>query len=272
MLERTAFPLELHLAGSQATMQEGLDLVRPHVGALIDGLDLEVVARGRDGAMHFRVGDKPLGPPAFAEYFFAMLWGFVRALAPGSPPPTLVRFAHRWPRHGEATRTAFGGPVRFGCRDVGFDFLGRGLHIPIPTADPELGKMLAESASDWLASRGTDLRVRDRARHWLASNLAGPPGDEPLAARLAEAMRLSERSLRRKLHLEGTSLRELVAVARRDRAVALLEAGELSLDAIAAELGFSSANAFGRAFRAWTGVPPSAYAAREIHPSGTASL
>lgn len=256
-LERSAFPLELHLVGSQATVREGLDLVRPYASAVIDGLDI-AFAHGPGGShARFRLGGEPLGPPKFAEYLLAMLWAFVRAVAPSSPPPTAVQFTHRWPRHGEATRTTFAAPVSFGCRDVGFAFRVDDLEAPIPLADPELGAMLAAKATEWLASAPTELRLRDRARHWLGANLAG---DAALASRLAEAMHLSERSLRRKLREEGTSLRGLVEDVRRDRAIALLEAGELGLDAIAVELGFSSANAFGRAFRAWTGVPPSEFA------------
>ena len=146
--------------------------------------------------------------------------------------------------------------MRFGDRDVGFVFQVPSLEIPIPSADPELGAVLAESAAGWLASAATALRLRDRARHWLGANLAG---DAALTARLADAMHLSERSLRRKLQDEGTSLRERVEDVRRDRAIALLEAGRRTLDDIAVELGFSSANAFGRAFRGWTGLPPSEY-------------
>ena len=73
-------------------------------------------------------------------------------------------------------------------------------------------------------------------------------------------MHLSERTLRRKLNSEGTTLRRLVEEVRQDRAIALLETGERTLEEIAAELGFKSANAFGRAFRAWTGEAPSSFA------------
>jgi len=256
-LERGTFPLALHLVGSQENLRTGIEFVRPYVGSMMDGLDVAVALRGDASYAHFRVAGAPLGPATFAEYLLALLWGFVRNVSPTAPPPSAVRFAHRWPRHGEATRGAFGAEVSFGCRDVGFSFRGPSLELPISTADPELGAMLAASATEWLAAAATELRLRDRARHWLSGHLAG---DAALASRLAGAMRLSERSLRRKLHEEGTSLRALVEGVRRDRAITMLEGEDRSLDDIAAELGFSSANAFGRAFREWTGLPPSEFA------------
>jgi AraC-like DNA-binding protein len=74
-------------------------------------------------------------------------------------------------------------------------------------------------------------------------------------------MKLSERTLRRKLREEGTSIRELVAEARQARASELLGSTTASLDAIAYELGFSSVGAFCRAFKRWTGSSPARYRA-----------
>ena len=72
-------------------------------------------------------------------------------------------------------------------------------------------------------------------------------------------MKLSERTLRRKLSDEGTSIRALVAEARQRRASELLGSTSASLDAIAYELGFSSVGAFCRAFKRWTGSSPTRY-------------
>ena len=74
-IERSAFPLEFYLVCSQLTVREGM---------------------------------------VFAEYFLATLWGFVRAIAPPSPPPASVSVRHRWPRHGKGLDDVFGAPVDFG--------------------------------------------------------------------------------------------------------------------------------------------------------------
>jgi AraC-like DNA-binding protein len=110
--------------------------------------------------------------------------------------------------------------------------------------------VLASSAATMLAASATRLHLRDRARHWLSEHLVG---EGPLAARLAAAMHVSERTLRRRLSDEGTSLRDLVDAARRQRALTLLEGGGRSVEQVALELGYSSASAFGRVFKKWMG-------------------
>ena len=258
-IERNAFPLEMHLVSSQLTVRQGMHFARPFLGSAIDGLEIALVLGGPRSHAHFTRDGEPLGPPELAEYFLLTLWAFVKAVAPGSPPPTYVTFTHRGSRHGDALSEAFQAPVHFARTEVGFAFAPPNVEIPIPSADPEVGRMLAAQAGKWLSEQTAEIRLRDRARHWLGAHL-GEPG--PVGRRLAEAMHMSERNLRRRLGEEGTSLRELVDDVRRERAVRLLDDGAPNLDVLASELGFSSASALSRAFRRWTGASPSEYLRR----------
>lgn len=87
------------------------------------------------------------------------------------------------------------------------------------------------------------------------------PGEEGCADLDAAAamLRVSSRSLRRHLQLSGTTFQELRDEVRRTRAIALLSGSQLTVDAIARELGYSDAAGFSRAFQRWTGLPPSAF-------------
>ncbi|OEY65984.1 AraC family transcriptional regulator [Marinobacter sp. X15-166B] len=79
---------------------------------------------------------------------------------------------------------------------------------------------------------------------------------------LAEQLHMSTHTVRRRLKDEGSSFQDIKDSLRRDRAQRLLEEQELSIQAIAEQLGFSESAAFARAFKKWTGLSPGAYRAQ----------
>ena len=83
----------------------------------------------------------------------------------------------------------------------------------------------------------------------------GMPGFSDIAARL----HLSESSLRRRLLDEETSFQVLKDELRCDLAKHYLSDSEVKLGDIAERLGFTEPSSFGRSFRQWTGMTPSAW-------------
>ncbi|MFI4939092.1 MAG: AraC family transcriptional regulator [Burkholderiales bacterium] len=76
---------------------------------------------------------------------------------------------------------------------------------------------------------------------------------------LAQSINMGERTLRRKLKSEGTSYTQLLTNVRHALALDYLKMTRLSLEDIAAALGFSDASSFGHAFKKWTGDSPNTY-------------
>ena len=76
---------------------------------------------------------------------------------------------------------------------------------------------------------------------------------------VATAVQTHERTLRRKLASEGTSFGEIVDDVRASLSLEYLRHTKMRTDDIAAAVGFSDAANFRRAFRRWTGKPPSAF-------------
>ena len=76
---------------------------------------------------------------------------------------------------------------------------------------------------------------------------------------IAERLRVSPRTLRRKLAEEGFTFQEAKNLARERRAKFLLANSKASLTDIAFELGYSELSAFSRAFRGWVGETPQSY-------------
>jgi len=154
---------------------------------------------------------------------------------------------------GEYARTFAPARVRFGARCSGFVFDRVHLEQPLSSSDPKLQEVVRQLAERMLAELPATDTVTDRLRRMLAREL--PQGD-PSAARVASALRMSQRTLCRRLEEEGTTYRELLDDLRRQLAMQYLARRDLSVSEVAFLLGFSQAAAFHRAFKRWTGRTP----------------
>jgi AraC-like DNA-binding protein len=82
----------------------------------------------------------------------------------------------------------------------------------------------------------------------------------PSLQELASQMRVTDRTLRRRLAELGTSYQEIVTRCQKAKASHLLASGEHTIQQVASEVGFQSVTAFYRAFYKWTGRAPGAWA------------
>jgi AraC-like DNA-binding protein len=79
---------------------------------------------------------------------------------------------------------------------------------------------------------------------------------------IAKQLRLSTRTLKRRLAEQHTTFSTIRDDLRRQRALLLVDNRALSIGEIASKLGYTELPNFTRAFRKWTGVTPIAYRAR----------
>ena len=106
--------------------------------------------------------------------------------------------------------------------------------------------------------QSTELLVIDAVRGAIGKQL--PKGQATLAL-TAEAMGFSARTLQRRLAEQGLSYSHLVDEARFIKARDLILHQDKIMD-VAAELGYSDAGSFTRAFERWTGMSPMQYRKR----------
>ncbi len=85
--------------------------------------------------------------------------------------------------------------------------------------------------------------------------------EAPSMERVIAAAGMSARTFQRQLNGEGASFSELLADVRRSETLKRLKEGNLTITSIATDLGYSDQTTFTRAFRRWTGVPPSRFRA-----------
>lgn len=88
------------------------------------------------------------------------------------------------------------------------------------------------------------------------------PGSPPSMAEVADALRLSTRTLRRRLKALNTGFSELVADIRGNLACHYLTDTSWPLDVIAEKVGYSDASNLRQAIKRWVGESPQAYRAR----------
>lgn len=86
-------------------------------------------------------------------------------------------------------------------------------------------------------------------------------GDYPDLEMIAGAFGMSSRSLRRHLAECDTSYQKLLNETRRELAMVSLRNGQMSIEQIAENLGFSDVTNFRHAFKKWVGTSPAAYRA-----------
>jgi AraC-like DNA-binding protein len=197
-------------------------------------------------------------------YDLAMVVGvtMLRALCGPQWRPLEVRLPHGRPRSTLAWRHGFGAPVQFDAPAAEIWFDASCLASRPPQADPAQQIALLQVAQRTEAALG--LPVAERARHAARALIMSGAltGD-----RVADALSLHPRTLRRHLAAEGTGLKTVAAAARFDVARQLLGGTSLPLDEIADVLGYAELSAFVRAFRGWAGCPPGRWrAAAALNP------
>jgi AraC-like DNA-binding protein len=159
-------------------------------------------------------------------------------------PVYFDRFAHALPP------TRFSQPAnQLVLRDL------ESLDAPISMGDVAALRVARDKCDELLQSMGLDGLLTPRVRAMLNEKEDGVMS----LKEVARALRLSPRTLRRRLEAEQVTFSVLVDTERKQRALLLLRSRKLTIEDIGARLGYQNVANFTRAFRRWMGTTPSAY-------------
>jgi AraC-like DNA-binding protein len=164
-----------------------------------------------------------------------------------------VAFDYPPPPYADAYVPVFDGQARFRAPWSGIEVPTHLLDVPQPGWNEELNRVMLGHAEAALAGLDGRHSQRDRVTRVL---LAAVPRWLDMSE-VAAALSMSERTLRRHLTREGVTFADVLADAQRDTALRLLRDPARNVQQVAYEMGFSSASAFNRAFKRWTGHAPS---------------
>ncbi len=197
--------------------------------------------------------------PQNVEFGMALILRAFREIAGRNIRPTRVAFAHARNANRRDFERFFGCPVEFGQSGVVTSdrmiFANATLAVPLVTEDSYLLTTLRpfceEAAKKRETAPGT---IRSAVENEVQKLL---PHGKAHAQTVAKALRLSVRTLSRRLADEGTTYAEIVDRVRRSLALQYLEEPGFSLSQIAWLLGYEQTTSFNHAFRRWTGRSPS---------------
>lgn len=179
-------------------------------------------------------------------------WRTASWLAGDDIPVVGLELAERFADYDPESRFLFGIEPRWHRTRNSLKLPAGGLDRPV--ARP------AEQADAWARGSSFATLLGRPPRGGIELEVRGLLWDETAitAPEVARKLGMSRAVLSRRLAARGTSYRVVRDEVRRERAIAWLASGR-SIRDVAADLGYSEASAFSRAFKAWTGVAPASY-------------
>jgi AraC-like DNA-binding protein len=222
---------------------------------LLGQLSIEIERRGKRAVVRVeergREGERSRGRIEIELAFFASLG---RRHASKAIFPLEIRLRAGGTSSAEC-EALVGCPVRFGQTADELWLAATSLDVPLLGADAEAHPFLVSTADRKLEllDRGG---LRTRVTIAIETNL---PESTPSLRKVARALRMSERSLQRRLREEGTTFNEVLDDTRRSIALQHLKSGHFEPVEVAFLAGFTHLSSFYRAFRRWTGTTPEVF-------------
>lgn len=191
------------------------------------------------------------GAPHLYDVAVAVGYRALKEICGGNWKPVRVQFSYARPRDQRPYRRLFGANLLFDAEVSGIVFSASWLDHVIAGADPNLRALIMQAIQQTRAN--STMSFADLVRGALHQMvLSGTSSAENLALLFG----MHERTLRKRLAAERTSLQQLVSQTRFELAKQLLENTDVPLSEIASVLRYADAAVFSRAFRGWSSTSP----------------
>ena len=251
------FPAQYGVVGytmmSSPSLRVGVERLIRYLRLVSDAAEirLEDVPGGGRVVLRLMDGLHPV-PRQRVEYAIVMLLSLCRWVVGGDLIPAAASFTYPPPTDRAAYDTVLCCPIQFDSTNESFTIPAGCLDAPLPTAVPALAAMherLAHNGLDRLDGPDIGVRVQDAIQKRLRDAA-------PLRAQIAADLKLSDRTLQRRLAAAGTTFDALVNKTRRELAEQYLTEQRSSPLQIAFLLGYADQRSFFRACSRWFGKTP----------------
>lgn len=241
---------------SCATLGEHYKRMERYVRLIHEGTFLTLEVEQDDARLSHGVIDGVLPPRQPVECMLALAVLQGRRAVGDDFSPREVRFAHTSPTRVSEQERLFRAPVRYAWPRNELVLARADLERPQRHAEPRLLDVLDGQIQALLSWQSETRSLPGRVTRYMADQL---PDGEPTLSSVAAKLKMSSRSLQRRLQDEGTTFARLLADLRRDLASRYLSNAGTTIAEVAFLLGFTEISAFHRAFKRWTGTTPAEY-------------
>ena len=248
-----------------ATVGEALRLAASHLGINDRGAITLVldIGNSRTALAYALLGGRTHAAIQILDGAIAIQHQLLSELCGPSWRPLLVQLSRSRPRNVRPFRKILGPRLEFNSDLSTIVFDSHWLDHPIAGANP--ASLAAASTAIAVAEASQENSFASQVRRAIYALLFT---DSATAPRVAGLFNMPERTLRRHLAEEGTSVRDLVGAARRELSYHLLRETDLSMSEISQALHYADIAVFSRAFHAWSGRTPSQWRARHMPRRG----
>ncbi|MBS0441027.1 MAG: AraC family transcriptional regulator [Proteobacteria bacterium] len=198
--------------------------------------------------------------PLATEFWFASVLKLATCVLEAPMPSRRLLLPYPRPPHAAACERLFGCPVVYDAGVMEWHFDAAVLRAPCPNANPITAGLCAQFCERMVASLPSEADLSRSIRAACLNSRGVFPTADEMAARLG----LSVRTLHRRLADQGLHYQPIVDDVRRTLAIEFLRNTSLPVEEIAGRVGFSEASNFRKAFRKWTGRPPTHFRAAGI--------
>ena len=241
---------------SAANLRDALRVARDYylVGPALS--DMEFIFGDEEGEIR-AIAPVPLGDllPAICEELFATANAVFPVLIGKPFQIKEIHLTYDKPEYAQLYQRVFNCPIHFNSTKNSLVFNSHYFDCKVITADPLSAKLGIELCKKSIVKQGKVDDLRDNIRRVFLRS----PGFFPSMELVAEELNMSVRTMRRHLADLETTYQNLADDFRRQLAMDYLHNKALTLEQIAELVGFSEYNNFRKAFKRWTGHPPTYY-------------
>ena len=247
-----------YLAATNSPLGGMLNALCEHVQLIVGNSAIfDTIAEGDAICVRYRSADGSPVSRHEVDFFVGSTVLGLRESLGNAFTPIALRFNYQRPKDTARYAALFQAPLEFDS-DPGVLISQSDLRREMSGRDPQLQQILRRQAhrelSDGAPPRHTTV---DDVERVIIAGLG--QRELPSLSEVATSLHLSERTLKRRLSELGTHFRGCTDRVRQREALRLLRDGAMGVSDIAAQLAFSDAGAFAKAFQRWQGLTPRQY-------------